>query len=380
MALRAIILLLALAAGPARAETDAQAVFDAGDRALAAELWLGAARAGDAEAAFKLAQMHDLGLGLPRDPDAAIRWYGVAADAGLATAAFNLGVLLDQAGRRTEAAGWYSRAAAAGHARAQYNLASLHAAGDGVPANPDIARYWYDEAARVIPAAGRAAAPPADRPEVAAAPELLGDVLIAAQGASDDTAVATFAWTAPPDPSGRPFAVEWLALAGEEAGRVLEQRVTAASALRVEIPAGSTVAWRVGRAGPDGAAEAPSPWRRLASGGTGPAADPPTVELRVERGDTAALDLARELVGVLDRRGVASRLNRTSTPIARTEVASAPSGRALAREIAGFLPVLTPGDVVPSADVGAAGVIVSIAAGSRDRDAAPPMSFAEDRE
>lgn len=51
------------------------------DKARAARLFEQAARAGDADAAFTLANMLRAGEGVPRDPVAAQRWLQRAADA-----------------------------------------------------------------------------------------------------------------------------------------------------------------------------------------------------------------------------------------------------------------------------------------------------------
>lgn len=77
------------------------------------------------------------GAGVARDPEAALRWFRIAARSGDAEAlnmvgrCFELGwgAPVDLA----EAADWYRRAADKGHAWGEFNLANLYAQGRGVP-------------------------------------------------------------------------------------------------------------------------------------------------------------------------------------------------------------------------------------------------------
>lgn len=81
------------------------------------------------------------GHGVARDPEAAVRWFRLAARDGDADALNMLGRCYELgqgvAADLAEAAGWYRRAADKGHAWGEFNLASLYAKGSGVP---------YDEA------------------------------------------------------------------------------------------------------------------------------------------------------------------------------------------------------------------------------------------
>ena len=76
------------------------------------------------------------GNGTARDPEAALRWFRIAAGAGDADALNMVGRCYELGwGVRadaTEAARWFERAAAKGHAWGEFNLASLHAQGRGV--------------------------------------------------------------------------------------------------------------------------------------------------------------------------------------------------------------------------------------------------------
>jgi TPR repeat protein len=88
---------------------------DPPDHEGALELFMRSALAGNPVAAFNLAQMHRLGLGVRAD--------------------------------RAESARWYERAAAAGFAPAQVNLAVMLLAGDGIEADRGRARDLLGRAA-----------------------------------------------------------------------------------------------------------------------------------------------------------------------------------------------------------------------------------------
>ncbi len=149
-------------AAAARADPvdEARRADTAHDFSRARQLWLPLARAGNAEAAFQLGLLDDLGEGGPEDATAAYRWFRKAAAAGDPAAQFNVAVM-DDSGRGTAhdtgaAAEWYARAAVRGNRRAQYNLALLYSDGDGVPRNPELARAWFRLAAsNGLPAAAQ---------------------------------------------------------------------------------------------------------------------------------------------------------------------------------------------------------------------------------
>jgi localization factor PodJL len=110
-----------------------------------------AALAGDPEAAFVVASRFAEGRNVPKDNEAAMRWYGVAAAKGLAPAQFRLGALLEHgtgADADMEAARqWYERAAVAGNVRAMHNAAVLLSDGLKVKADYGKAVRWFAEAA-----------------------------------------------------------------------------------------------------------------------------------------------------------------------------------------------------------------------------------------
>ena len=140
---------LCLPCGPALADSfaDASRAYLTGDFAHARKIWLSLADAGNAESAYRLGLLSDLGQGAPENAGDAYAWYRRAAEGGNAAAEFNVAVMEDS-GRGTahdaaDAATWYGRAAARGNSRAQYNLGLLYQAGDGVPQNPAAAQAWF---------------------------------------------------------------------------------------------------------------------------------------------------------------------------------------------------------------------------------------------
>jgi uncharacterized protein len=92
------------------------------------------------------------GDGIPRDPEAAARWFNMAATRGNADALnmlgrcyeFGWGVPADG----QEAVRCYSRAAAQGHAWGEFNLASFYAQGRFVPPDPKQALTLLVRSAR----------------------------------------------------------------------------------------------------------------------------------------------------------------------------------------------------------------------------------------
>jgi len=89
------------------------------------------AKAGNAEAQFRVGLAYDMGRGVPCDYAQAASWYRKAADRGHPGAQNNLGGLyvrgLGVEQNDTEAVRWYARAAAEGHQAAQNNLGYMYA-------------------------------------------------------------------------------------------------------------------------------------------------------------------------------------------------------------------------------------------------------------
>ena len=111
-----------------------------------------AARFGLVEAQLLFGQVLLDGRGTPRDPAAAVLWFGAAASAGSAEAMNMLGRCHEMGwGVRSDcavAAVWYARAADHGLDWAQYNLANLTLRGRGVAQDRRKALSLYLSAAR----------------------------------------------------------------------------------------------------------------------------------------------------------------------------------------------------------------------------------------
>lgn len=107
---------------------------------------------GNAEAQHDLAAIYTAGPeGVSQNFDKAAFWFREAADAKIANAAYNLGVLNHQ-GLGTErdldrALYWYREAAKLGHAEAQYNLGIAHIEGIGTNYDPKLAATFFERAA-----------------------------------------------------------------------------------------------------------------------------------------------------------------------------------------------------------------------------------------
>ncbi len=133
----------------------------------AASCYRQAAEAGHLPATLVLAHLHEIGLGVPADPDEALRWTRLAAERDEPNAQLRLGTLHFE-GRyvprdQAEAVRWYERAAANGLPEARYNLGVCHEEGLGVARDANQAETWYRLARRPgqhhrSPTAGPAAA------------------------------------------------------------------------------------------------------------------------------------------------------------------------------------------------------------------------------
>ncbi len=126
------------------------AAFEIGDLEIAERLWLPAARAGNADAAYHLALLYER-----RAPGgvAALFWYRRAARLGHSDAQHNLGLaLMNGEGvpvDMAQALYWWRKAARQGNVDSQYNLGLVYALGrNGVRPDRQRARYWWLQAAR----------------------------------------------------------------------------------------------------------------------------------------------------------------------------------------------------------------------------------------
>lgn len=114
-----------LASVPVRADVLAGVnAWEAGDYARAIREWRPLAEAGDADAQFNLGQAYKLGRGVPQDLAIAAGWFGRAAQQNHLQAADNLGLVLYDMGRRTDALPWLQQSADRGEPRAQFVLAA----------------------------------------------------------------------------------------------------------------------------------------------------------------------------------------------------------------------------------------------------------------
>jgi hypothetical protein len=238
------VLLLGACAIPVQAASpeDARRSYDAGHFADAMGIWAELSRDGNAEAAFGIGLMYDVGNGTEEDPRTAFFWYMKAAEAGLPAAEFNVAAMYDSgrgvAQNSADAALWYAKAAAHGHLRAEYDLALLYQQGDGVPHNPDAAAAWFRAAAdgglreagvRLKALEAQAAVKRSvDRPTPVSlvSPERNATVQI-----TTDTPGVELVWVAPPESQPVRYEVQVYELSSSNMPAVLSASVTATATL-----------------------------------------------------------------------------------------------------------------------------------------------------
>ncbi len=111
-----------------------------------------AAEQGDADAQCCLGYIYDNGAVVPRDEDAAVKWYTKAAEQGHVEAHYSLGWMLIEEGgvlQDNEAAlKWWTRAAELGDTRTPYLLGCMYDCGEGVPQDYVLAHMWFSIATR----------------------------------------------------------------------------------------------------------------------------------------------------------------------------------------------------------------------------------------
>ncbi|CAI2717306.1 tetratricopeptide repeat protein [Nitrospina watsonii] len=116
----------------------------------AATWYLKAAEAGLAEAQTQLGVMYAAGQGVPQDYDAALAWTRQAAEAGHVRAQTNLGILYMTGfgipRDFEESVKWLTQGAEQGDAKAQTQLGLMHETGIGVRRDRERALYWYRQA------------------------------------------------------------------------------------------------------------------------------------------------------------------------------------------------------------------------------------------
>lgn len=111
-------------------------------------------RAVQGDVAAQMGWAHKLldGRDVPRDLDAAYRWFSIAAGQGHADALNMVGRCHENGwsvpADPREAASWYRQSADKGHAWAAFNLGCLLAQGRGIPADPALALTYLVRGAR----------------------------------------------------------------------------------------------------------------------------------------------------------------------------------------------------------------------------------------
>jgi hypothetical protein len=117
--------------------------YDRASYATSLQIWLPLAEQGDARAQTYVGEIHEKGLGIEPDPEAAAAWYLKAAEQGYGPAQVSLGQLYEQ-GRGVPrdpalALLWYRRASGLEGAGLAFVTAAAHAEGQGVAvAGPTI--------------------------------------------------------------------------------------------------------------------------------------------------------------------------------------------------------------------------------------------------
>lgn len=136
-----------------------EARLGAQDLAAGADFVRRAARQGLPAAQYRLAKLHERGIGVPRDFFEARSWTEKAANGGNTKAMHDLAVFYadGEGGAQSYAAAaeWFRKAADFGVVDSQYNLAVLYENGLGISPSQSEALYWYE----VASANGDASAP-----------------------------------------------------------------------------------------------------------------------------------------------------------------------------------------------------------------------------
>jgi hypothetical protein len=110
-----------------------------------------AAARGDVRAGYEVARRFSYGLGVPKDPEQAIKWYMQGASKGFAPSQYRLATYYER-GRGVEknlgrAKVWYQRAAMLGNVKAMHNLAVISTTLEREDTDYKTAIYWFKHAA-----------------------------------------------------------------------------------------------------------------------------------------------------------------------------------------------------------------------------------------
>ena len=123
------------------------AAFEAKEFANALKLLSPLAEQGDPRAQYRMAIMHQNGLGVVKNDLLAFKWMRAAAEQGIALAQHGLGFMYLQGEcapkNAAEAFRWFQKAAEQGLAGSQMTLGMMYEQGLGVPQNEPEARKWY---------------------------------------------------------------------------------------------------------------------------------------------------------------------------------------------------------------------------------------------
>jgi hypothetical protein len=117
------------------------------DYPQAAAIWRPLAEAGDADAAFNLAQAYRLGRGVPTNLSAAKNWFERSAAKGHIDAQTTLGLLLFQNNEQKEGLRWLKAAAEQGEARALLVYGTALFNGDSITQDPVLGYAYVSRAA-----------------------------------------------------------------------------------------------------------------------------------------------------------------------------------------------------------------------------------------
>ncbi len=156
-----IMLLGFMLAAPVLADmSKAEEAFDNKDYKTALELLQIEAQRNQVKAAYLLGIMYRDGLGVPRDPERALKWFTEAAESNWIRAVDKLGSpeaqyeagIMYRDGIGTEkdlnkAADWFEQAAGQGHSLSQEALGEMYLRGEGVDVNYELAYFWSGLAA-----------------------------------------------------------------------------------------------------------------------------------------------------------------------------------------------------------------------------------------
>lgn len=113
-------------------ELKAHEAWEAGNLALAFELFSVCAAQGSEGGMLDLGYFYDEGIGTPQDKEQAMHWYKKAYRLGSSAAASNIAVLYREQGRFSLSAEWFRRAIHLQDGDAEVELAKLLIAGKGV--------------------------------------------------------------------------------------------------------------------------------------------------------------------------------------------------------------------------------------------------------